>query len=131
MPRHGKGSKQKVAAAKGQTYGDRVAQEEAQRVVPLPSMPVMRPGQSGPLTRPTERVREPVTAGAPIGPGPGPGSGLPAPQGRRGPLVSQRLLAALPLLEEMAAVPGASREVVRLVNRLRVDSARSPQIQPI
>ena len=33
MPRHGKGSRQKVAAAKGQTYGDRVAQEEAQRVV--------------------------------------------------------------------------------------------------
>ena len=131
MPRKGHG--QKVKVAKGQTYGDRVAQEEAQRAIPLPrqAAPVMRPGQMGPVTRPTERVREPVTAGAPIGPGPGPGPSLPASQGRRGPLVSQRLLAALPLLEEMAAVPGASREVVRLVNRLRVDSARNPQIQPL
>lgn len=68
-------------AAPGQTYGEAGRQIEAQRAVPMgnptPSVqqtpkPRPRPGQFGPLDRPTERPQEPVTAGAPFGPGPSP-----------------------------------------------------------
>lgn len=65
-------------AAPGQTYGEAGKQMAAQRAVPMgnptPSIqqaPAQRPtpGQAGPLTRPTERPQEPITAGAPFGPG--------------------------------------------------------------
>ena len=127
MPRHGKGSRQKVAAAKGQTYGDRVAQEEAQRVVPLPSMPVMRPGQSGPLNRPTERGREPVTAGAPIGPGSGP-SVMPRPTDVPDRELSDRLAAYLPILEKKAAQSEASANFRMFVRRVRHLAVRQPGV---
>jgi hypothetical protein len=75
-------------AAKGQTYGEAGKQMEAQRAVPMgapptavqPQRPSMRPGQGGPLTRPTERPNEPVTAGASFGPGPTPSRSMMVPR---------------------------------------------------
>lgn len=66
--------------APGQTYGEAGKQIAAQQQVPMapqpqpavaPPQPVERPrpGQFGPLDRPTDRPDEPVTAGAPFGPG--------------------------------------------------------------
>lgn len=68
-------------AATGQTYGKATQQMEAQRAVPMGSAPTdvqqqarsfAAPGERGPLTRPSERPAEPITAGAPFGPGFGP-----------------------------------------------------------
>ena len=68
-------------AATGQTYGEAGKQMAAQRAVPMaapptdvaptatPQQPRVAPGSMGPLSRPTERPDEPVTAGAPFGPG--------------------------------------------------------------
>lgn len=67
-------------AAPGQTYGEAGKQIAAQQQVPMAPQPQPavaqpqpverpRPGQFGPLDRPTERPNEPVTAGAPFGPG--------------------------------------------------------------
>jgi hypothetical protein len=61
-------AKQPIRSAPNQQYGARTAQEEAQKVIPLPETP--QPGSFGQLTRPTERPNEPVTAGIPAGPGP-------------------------------------------------------------
>lgn len=81
-----------VRAAPGQTYGQRQAQVEAQRSVPMAAQPApappgpagppqgpqappaaqIAPGSFGDLARRTERPTEPVTAGAALGPGPGP-----------------------------------------------------------
>lgn len=43
---------------------------EAPPAPPSPAFPL--PGSFGPLSRPTERPDEPLTAGLPFGPGPGP-----------------------------------------------------------
>ena len=67
-------------AAPGQTYGEAGKQIAAQQQVPMAAQPQptvappqqverQRPGQFGPLDRPTERPDEPLTAGAPFGPG--------------------------------------------------------------
>lgn len=68
-------------AATGQTYGEAGKQVAAQRAVPMaapptdvaptatPQQPRVAPGSMGPLSRPTERPNEPLTAGAPFGPG--------------------------------------------------------------
>lgn len=67
-------------AAPGQTYGEATRQMEAQRAVPMGASPadapIQRPvpGTLGSFTRPSERGREPITAGAPFGPGVGPES---------------------------------------------------------
>lgn len=70
--------KMAAKAAPGQTYGEAGKQVEAQRAVPMAAPPTdvapapqprVAPGSMGPLTRPTERPNEPVTAGAPFGPG--------------------------------------------------------------
>lgn len=64
-------------AATGQTYGEAGRQMAAQRAVPMGASPAdqpmfARPGESGGLTRPSERPVEPITSGAPFGEGPGP-----------------------------------------------------------
>jgi hypothetical protein len=63
------------------TYGEAGKQVAAQRAVPMaapptdvapapqPQQPRVAPGSIGPLSRPTERPTEPLTAGAPFGPG--------------------------------------------------------------
>jgi hypothetical protein len=67
-----------MMAARGQTYGKRKQQEEAQRAVPMRQAPTdvaaKRPIPSAPgsLVAPTQRPQEPITAGAPFGEGPGP-----------------------------------------------------------
>ena len=59
---------QPVRAAPSTTYGERTAQEDAQRAIPLPQM--APPPDPGPFNRPTDRPAEPLTAGVPVGPGP-------------------------------------------------------------
>jgi len=69
----------------GQTYGQGAAQTRAQQAVPPGAPPAVvqgqragagarppgpRPGANGPLTRPSERPDEPITAGSDFGPGP-------------------------------------------------------------
>ena len=73
-----------MMAARGQTYGKRKEQMEAQRAVPMGRSPVEapvarpRPAAPGSLTAPTARPMEPITAGAPFGAGPGPlAAGIP------------------------------------------------------
>lgn len=68
-------------AAPGQTYGQGVQQLTAQQAVPMAPQPPagptgqsaapapVAPGSLGPLTAPTSRPDEPLTAGAPVGPG--------------------------------------------------------------
>jgi hypothetical protein len=51
-------------------HGTQAANERALSVVPMPQG--TPPGGRGPLTRPTERPGEPITAGLAVGPGPGP-----------------------------------------------------------
>ena len=131
MARRGKGQKVKVAS--GQTYGKGVAQEESQQAIPLhrepTAAPPMTPGQFGPPTRPSERPREALTAGDRVGPGVGPQPPAAHPIRREDP--TPRLLAALPLLEELAAAPGASRQVVRMVTQLRAASANMQPTLPV
>lgn len=80
---------QKIArqVVPGQTYGEGAAQMRAQQAVPMGRSPMdvaqqqrPVPGTLGSLTRPTERLTEPITAGAPFGAGPGPvAAGMPQP----------------------------------------------------
>lgn len=69
-----------ATATPGQTYGEAGKQIAAQQQIPMAASPQpavalpqpverTRPGQFGPLDRPTERLNEPVTAGASFGPG--------------------------------------------------------------
>ena len=95
-------------AAPGQTYGEAGKQIAAQKQVPMaapaapttsaPQQPMERPrpGQFGPLDRPTERPNEPVTAGAPFGPG-----RMSQPGGYAGPRNSD------PVLDELRALYAA------------------------
>lgn len=78
-----------MMAARGQTYGKRQQQIDAQRAVPMGRAPsdiqaaqvarqTPRPAAPGSLTAPTNRPNEPITAGAPFGPGVGPmAAGIP------------------------------------------------------
>ena len=79
-------AKMAKTAVPGQAYGQAGAQLAAQSVVPMggaptdaPPAPVqsqtpnIAPGSFGPLTRPSDRPNEPVTAGASFGAGPTPG----------------------------------------------------------
>jgi len=68
-----------MMAARGQTYGKRKQQEDAQRAVPMRRSPVEVQGNQPPrpvpaapgsLVGPSTRPEEPITAGANFGPGP-------------------------------------------------------------
>lgn len=72
-----------MMAARGQTYGKRKQQMEAQRAVPMGRAPAEvqaqqaarqgpQPAAAGSFLAPSSRPNEPITAGAPFGPGPGP-----------------------------------------------------------
>ena len=68
-----------VTTATNQQYGMALAQQKSQQAVPMGQSPVsapqqttptVRPGSLTPLTAPTARPNEPITAGADFGPGP-------------------------------------------------------------
>ena len=71
-----------MMAARGQTYGKNTEQMQAQRAVPMRRSPTDVQTQRAPLTpltAPTQRPEEPITAGAPFGPGIGPiAAGIPS-----------------------------------------------------
>ena len=78
-----------MMAARGQTYGKRKEQMDAQQAVPMrraqgdvagaqAAKQYARPMAPGSLFEPTARPNEPITAGAPFGAGPGPAAaGIP------------------------------------------------------
>ena len=78
-----------ITTASNQQYGMRLAQQRAQEAVPMGQSPTTvpspvqqrprtAPGTLTPLTAPTERPNEPITAGANFGPGPTAlGAGIP------------------------------------------------------
>jgi len=76
-----------ISTATNQQYGMRLAQQKSQQAVPMGESPVsapqqttptVRPGSLTPLTAPTARPNEPITAGANFGPGPtAMGAGIP------------------------------------------------------
>ena len=70
-----------ISTATNQQYGMRLAQQKAQQAVPMGQSPVtvpspvqpqrrVAPGTLTPLTAPTARPNEPITAGANFGAGP-------------------------------------------------------------
>lgn len=84
---------QPIRTAPGQPYGSAKQQEMAQQVVPLPSTdgngvastvpaptPAPLPGSLTPLSAPTARADEPITAGIDAGAGPGSEALLTAPR---------------------------------------------------
>ena len=78
-----------ISTATNQQYGMRLAQQKAQQAVPMAQSPTTvpspvqqrprtAPGTLTPLTAPTARPNEPITAGANFGPGPtAMGAGIP------------------------------------------------------
>ena len=78
-----------ISTASNQQYGQRLAQQRAQEAVPMGQSPTTvpspvqqrprtAPGTLTPLTAPTARPNEPITAGANFGPGPTAlGAGIP------------------------------------------------------
>lgn len=78
-----------ISTASNQQYGQRLAQQRAQEAVPMAQSPTTvpspvqqrprtAPGTLTPLTAPTGRPNEPITAGANFGPGPTAlGAGIP------------------------------------------------------
>lgn len=93
-----------MMAARGQTYGKRKEQMDAQRAVQMGRSPVETqppmvrpvPGAPGSLTAPTARPDEPITAGAPFGAGPGPmAAGIPMATRGQAALVELRQIAMM------------------------------------
>lgn len=73
-----------------------------------------------PLSEPTQRPDEPVTAGSPSGPGPGPEAiGLMGSQPGQNRMDAQSLASYMPSLERMANTPGAPPSFVRFVRYIR------------
>lgn len=113
----------------GQTYGKRKEQVEAQQAIPIPKKPSIAPGGAGAFGRPTERPREPITAGRPTGPGAGPESLMmpTAPADGRELEYSKSLVRFLPMLEVRAAEPDASGTFRLFVRRVRQMAALAPE----
>lgn len=76
--------------------------------------------QVTPLTEPTQRPDEPVTAGSPSGPGVGPEAiGMTSQQPGQNRMDAQSLSSYLPSLERMANQPGTPPSFVRFVRYIR------------
>lgn len=132
-----------VAAAKGQTYGERGEQESAQRAVPMAGAPtsagppaaapgpagielpaqlppgVFPPGKGTPLDAPTHRPNEPVTAGAASGPGPDMSALGPDPQTLMRNADFVALAPYLPAMEEAANRQESTMSTRQIVRRLK------------
>lgn len=100
-----------MMAARGQTYGKRKEQIDAQRAVPIGRSPsdapqVVRPQPAAPgsFTAPTERPEEPITAGAPFGEGPGPAYGMSAPEMMSDSLIGMRAIYQMYPSQELADI---------------------------
>lgn len=130
-----------VAAGPAQQYGDRAAQQAAQRALPVAPTPLALgsgapapaaappqpgnvlaqaasfngPGEASTLDRPTERPDEPVTHGLPVGPGGGPEVLTGVGAATRNNTVEQGTLQHL--LTNMAAAPGATSAIQDLAAR--------------
>jgi len=96
---------------KGQTYGEATAQERRVRAVPTGAAPTQQRAQQqaqqaplAPLTAPTGRPMEPITAGAPFGEGPGP-EALPFPVA---PAIGDRVDLAMRVRAIAAQFPNAA-----------------------
>jgi hypothetical protein len=94
--------KMPVTAAPGQTYGEAGAQRAAQKAVPM-GAPQAPPMQVTPLSAPTERPNEPITAGNPLGAGPG--------------------MESLPQPMPMGTAPGSRQD---LINQVRYIYSKTP-----
>lgn len=121
-----------VKAAPSEQYGQRVAQEEAQRAVPM-GRPGPEPMAGPPAGRPagvpsprelgsifadTDRPDEPITSGSALGPGLGPEALLdPIEQERRQD--AEQLRQYMPVLMFTAAQPGATASFRNYVRRTR------------
>ena len=105
-------TRQPIREMSSQAYGEGVQMQALQASAPMsatPSMPsAMRPT---PLSAPTERPNEPVTAGAPFGAGAGPEI-LPIP-----PVMEDQV--AQTILSLAAIYPDP--DLARLVDRLRTE----------
>jgi hypothetical protein len=101
-------------------YGEQKAFGEIQAGAAMaqaerPPMPKVTP-----LTAPTERPEEPVTAGAPAGPGPGPEAlGISEDIKQQSQLDAMQLASYLPSLEQTARIPGTPPSFIRFVRYLR------------
>jgi hypothetical protein len=113
MPRHGKG--QKVQTASNQQYGQAQAQEEAQAMMPLPSMDMPSPERIAPGQIPfagkTQYPNRPITT-----PGSSPMFVADAPPDE---MAQARAASLLPILEAVASMPGASPSVRNLARVAR------------
>ena len=101
-------------------YGEQKAFGEIQAGASMaqserPPMP-----QVTPLSAPTERPDEPVTAGAPMGPGPGMEAlGMSEDIKQQSGMDAMQLATYLPALEETARIPGTPPSFIRFVRYLR------------
>lgn len=104
---------QPIRTAPSQEYGQRVAQEEAQRAIPLPSATPLVP-----LDAPSLRENEPVTAGLTQGPGPGP------------EVLQFGQQSQMSLLDELKALYQArpSRALLRLIYEAEEEPGDSPAL---
>jgi len=88
----------------------------------IPSAPISTPSVQvappTPLTAPTERPHEPVTAGMPFGPGPGPES-LPVTNVKLSGDDRQRATVVLGMLQDTARTQNVSQGTINLIRQLR------------
>ena len=99
-------------------YGGVKALADAQKAVPMGASPAAAPqiqrpvpGAAGPLTRPTERPNEPITAGATYGPGPSAmQAGIPIPTGDQALAELRAIYAMYPNDDLADLIDSATRE---------------------
>ena len=101
---------QPAQAATGQQYGQAGEQLASQEAVPLPQNiePMMRPGEAGPLLRPTENPQESVMAPMAV-------ISLPDPDGNQD--YSEKIARLMPILLDAASRPTASPSTRNIVNQ--------------
>ena len=103
-------AKVKKMAVQNQTYGKAGAQIESQRAVPMGASPTEVQGRKAvalpplePLTAPTKRPNEPITAGAPFGPGVGPSAaGIPMYNPQQAAIEEIKMIAQLDANNDLA-----------------------------
>lgn len=125
---NGQSGKQPVRYISGLPYGQgqaTMAQEQAAPMAAteqtfIPSAPLRNLPQVTPITEPTQRPNEPVTAGSPIGPGAGT-EALSLPSNEDTDEDRRRLLSYIPVLEVAAQSPNSSQAFRNYVRVLRAN----------